>query len=130
MNITMQEKDGTKEVTVDLGNRRVRGDYTIYHSEQLCDIIKEKYDLEGYILASGPKKLAKHKGSHVGTFVFSKVGHVVETPVKTETIAEVVISEDLGVKTTATTKTTKTTKKTKTATSKAKRTAKSVAIEE
>jgi len=128
MNITIQEENGVKNITVDLGKRRVRGDYTIYHAEQLCDIIKEKYDLEGYTLISGPTKLAKHKGSHIGTFVFSKVRHVVETPVKTETIAEVVVSKDLGVK--ATTKTTKTTKKIKATTSKSKQTTKSVAIEE
>jgi len=125
MNITMQEEDGIKNITVDLGNRRRRGEYKVYHTDELCDIIKEKYDIEGYTLISGPKKLAKHKGSHIGTFVFSKVGHVVETPVKTETIAEVVISKDLGAKAT-----TKTTKKTKNITSKSKRTAKSVATEE
>ena len=121
----MQEEGGVKTITVDLGKRRSRGEYKIYRTDELCDIIKEKYDLEGYTLMSGPTKLAKHRGSHVGAFVFSKVGHVVEVPVKTETIAEVVVSKDLGVKST-----TKTTKKIKTTTSKSKRTAKSVATEE
>ena len=123
----VQENDmQIKCVTVDLGKERKRVE-KVYHTEELCEIIKEKYALEGYELMSAPKKLARHKGACKGEFVFgkfTKTSKTAVTPKKTETIAEVVVSKKLGTKSS-----TKTTKKAKASKTK-RQTTKSVATEE
>ena len=122
-----QENDmQIKCVTIDLGKKRRYDDLKVYSSAELLEIIKEKYDLEKYQLLSAPKQLAKHKGASMGEFVFGRFINTVNvTPVeqKKTTTAKTTTAKTTTAKTT-------TAKKTKTATSKAKRTAKSVAIEE
>ena len=85
MKITTNKDGNDILVTVDLGKSRQRGEYTVYKLEDMQDVLAEKVDLEGYVLVTGPRAIAKHRGPSSGTYVFTKEGTTTKATTTTKT---------------------------------------------
>ena len=70
----IDENTGDKHITVDIGSEYTYGDWTLYEAADIEAQIRKMpgCDVEGYVLKSGTRLLAKHLGKSVGTYVFSK----------------------------------------------------------
>ena len=108
MHITVTEEDNKKTFTVELGKTRKTRDFKVYNENEIVEVLKEKYNLTGYVITEGTSKISRYLGSSTGTYVFVKTSKANTTATS-------------GVKKVATKKpTTKTSKTTKTTYSKVK----------
>ena len=74
MDITTEKTENKLHVTVDLGkSSTARTPRKMYYSDDICELLAENdINLKGYTLEDGTYRISKFKGSHIGTYVFTK----------------------------------------------------------
>lgn len=85
MKITLTEEDNKKTFTVDVGTLRKARDFKVFNCNEVCEVLKNQHDLEGYELVQGTTGITRRKGRNLGTYVFIKEGTGVATDNTEET---------------------------------------------